>query len=195
MIITEAIETKNLVLRELKDDDFEDIYKMKSDNKVVRFLTWGPSSREQTLKSLKGQIDFQKEANREMYILAVVLKEVNIVIGNALFMIRSEYTETAEIGYFLNSNYWGKGYGKEIIDALKELGFHRLNMHRIFAVCDKENEASIALLKKSGFRLEGHLIKNIKIRGEWRDNYIFALLREEHTDLISSGYQAKKMGE
>jgi len=174
-----AVETQRLILRELSEDDFEDIYEFKSDLQVVKYLTWGPNSREQTLHSLRKQIAFQNEENRQMYVLAVEMKNTKKVIGNALFMVRDHDFKTAEIGYFINSNYWKQGYGIEIVNGLLYLGFNTMDVHRIYAVCDVENAGSIALLGKIGFRQEGHFIKNSKVKGQWRDNYLFAMLKEE----------------
>jgi [ribosomal protein S5]-alanine N-acetyltransferase len=179
MSLLQSIDTNRLVLRELVEGDFEDICIFKSDNKVVKYLTWGPSSREQTLKSLRKQIAFQNEENRKIYVLAVVLKNINKVIGNALFMVKDDNFDIAEIGYFINSDFWKNGYGEEIVNGLLDLGFKQFKMHRIYAVCDVENISSVNLLKKIGFRLEGHFFKDLKVRGEWRDNFLFALLKEE----------------
>lgn len=179
MSMIKSVETNRLLLRELVADDFEDVFQIKSDEKVVKYLTWGPSNREYTLNSLLKQIAFQSEENRKIYVLAVELKSIKKVIGNALFMVKEDDFEIAEIGYFINSNFWKRGYGEEIVYALLDLGFRQLRMHRIYATCDTENFGSINLLKKVGFRLEGHFIKDLKLKGEWRDNYLFALLKEE----------------
>ncbi|WP_404332048.1 GNAT family N-acetyltransferase [Mesobacillus maritimus] len=178
-----AVETKRLILRELSEDDFEDIYEFKLDQKVVEYLTWGPTNREQTLRSLRKQIAFQNEENRQIFVLAVVLKYTNKVIGNALLMIRDQDFKTVEIGYFINSNYWKQGYGIEIVNGLLYLGFNTMDIHRIYAVCDVENAGSVNLLSKIGFRQEGHFIKNLKVKGQWRDNYLFAMLKEEFKGL------------
>ncbi|RXJ02364.1 N-acetyltransferase [Anaerobacillus alkaliphilus] len=146
----------------------------------MKYLTWGPSDKKQTEKSLKKQIAMQQDGDRKIFVLAVVLKETSVVIGNALFMVQDDDFETAEIGYFLHSSYWKMGLGKEVVDGLVELGFRRFGMHRIFAICDTENTGSVKILQKSGFRLEGHFLKNLKVKGEWRNNYLFALLSEEY---------------
>lgn len=174
------IETGRLVLRELVESDFEKIHEIKSDPEVVKYLRWGPNSPEQTLRSLRKQIAFQTEENRQVFVMAAVLKETNEVIANTLLMIRDAESGNAEIGYFLNSRHWNKGYGKEIVGALLELGFNVLNLHRIFATCDVDNSGSKKLLEGAGMRMEGHFIKDLKVKGEWRDNYLFALLKEEY---------------
>jgi [ribosomal protein S5]-alanine N-acetyltransferase len=175
----QPMETNRLILRELSEEDYEDIYELKSDQKVVKHLTWGPNSREQTLHSLKKQIAFQNEENRQIYVLAVVIKNTKKVIGNALFMVRDQDFNTAEIGYFINSSYWKQGYGIEIVNGLLYLGFNTMDIHRIYAVCDSENAGSVNLLRRIGFRQEGHFIKNLKVKGQWRDHFLFAMLKEE----------------
>jgi [ribosomal protein S5]-alanine N-acetyltransferase len=175
----QLMETNRLILRELSEEDYEDIHEFKSDQKVVKYLTWGPNSREQTLHSLKKQIAFQNEENRQIYVLAVVIKNTKKVIGNALFMVRDQDFITAEIGYFINSNYWKQGYGIEIVNGLLYLGFNTMDIHRIYAVCDAENAGSVNLLRRIGFRQEGHFIKNLKVKGQWRDHFLFAMLKEE----------------
>lgn len=175
----QPMETNRLILRELIDEDYEDICEFKSDQKVVKYLTWGPNSRGQTLHSLKKQITFQNEENRQIYVLAVVIKNTKKVIGNALFMVRDQDFKTAEIGYFINSNYWKQGYGIEIVNGLLYLGFNKMDTHRIYAVCDAENAGSVNLLRRIGFRQEGHFIKNLRVKGQWRDHFLFAMLKEE----------------
>jgi [ribosomal protein S5]-alanine N-acetyltransferase len=76
MSIIQSVETNRLLLRELVADDFEDVFQIKSDDRVVKYLTWGPSNREQTLNSLLKQIGFQSEENRKIYVLAVELKSI-----------------------------------------------------------------------------------------------------------------------
>ncbi|MCT8136619.1 GNAT family N-acetyltransferase [Anaerobacillus sp. CMMVII] len=170
-----------MFLRELIENDLDDIYALKSNPEVVFYLTWGPSNKEQKLTSLKKQIAFQSEENRKIYVLAVGLKSTNKVIGNALLLIKDDDSETAEIGYFLHPDYWHTGYGKEVVEALLMIGFRTFELHRLFARCDVENAGSVNLLKKVGFRLEGHFLKDLKVKGDWRNNYLFALLKEEYS--------------
>ncbi|WP_169891207.1 GNAT family N-acetyltransferase [Litchfieldia alkalitelluris] len=180
MPVLQPIESNRLLLREIKEKDFDEIYRIKSDPEVVKYLTWGPFTEEQTLNSIKKQIAFQDAKNRKVFVLAVILKDTQEVIGNALLMIENDDVETAEIGYFLHSKFWNRGLGKEVVECLIHAGFKVLNLYRIYAQCDVENVGSSHILKKMGFRLEGHFHKNLKVKGNWRDNFLFALLREEY---------------
>jgi RimJ/RimL family protein N-acetyltransferase len=57
--------------------------------------------------------------------------------------------------------------------------FIKLELHRVIAITDCENERSVALLGRLGMRREGHFIQNIWFKGRWGDEYLYAVLREE----------------
>jgi ribosomal-protein-alanine N-acetyltransferase len=54
-------------------------------------------------------------------------------------------------------------------------------LHRVFALVDPDNGASVRLLERLGFRREGQMRKDSLIRGTWRDSLIYAMLAEEWT--------------
>lgn len=84
-----------------------------------------------------------------------------------------------EIGYLLVRREWGKGYAGEAVSRLLDLLFEEEGIRRVFADTDPDNDASILLLERLGFRREGVL------RAEWethlgvRDSLILGLLRDE----------------
>ncbi|WP_339147176.1 MULTISPECIES: GNAT family protein [unclassified Sutcliffiella] len=170
------VETDRLTIRELKSEDLQAIHNIRSNKDIFKYVIWGPITFENTKKMLDRQIDFQKEQNRKVYVFAVTYS--NNVVGECFLVITDHY-ETAEIGYYFHPEYWGNGYALETVIALLKFGFTDLGLHRIFAKCDSENIGSINVLTKAGFRLEGELKKESKIKGEWRDSLLFAILEEE----------------
>ena len=64
--------------------------------------------------------------------------------------------------------------------AILNFSFVDLNLHRITAGVATENEASIRLLERIGMTKEGKHRKILPIRGEWWDNYHYAILEEEY---------------
>ncbi len=58
-------------------------------------------------------------------------------------------------------------------------GFNDLKLHRIEAGCAVENIASSKVLEKVGMTKEGIKRKILPIRGEWKDNYFYAILEED----------------
>lgn len=84
-----------------------------------------------------------------------------------------------EIGYALVPSERGKGYCTEAAQLIVDYLFLSKNTMRIQAQTDPRNVASQKVLEKVGFKKEGTLRKNLFMRGEWRDAYVYSILREE----------------
>jgi RimJ/RimL family protein N-acetyltransferase len=84
-----------------------------------------------------------------------------------------------EIGYSLVPSERRKGYGTEATQLMVDYLFLSKDTMRIQAQTDPRNVASHKLLEKVGFMKEGTLRKSFFMRGEWRDSYIYSILREE----------------
>jgi ribosomal-protein-alanine N-acetyltransferase len=57
--------------------------------------------------------------------------------------------------------------------------FDEMKLHRVEANIQPDNIASIALVRKCGFRLEGFSPRYLQVFGEWRDHERWALLADE----------------
>ncbi|EFI84839.1 GNAT family N-acetyltransferase [Listeria grayi] len=86
---------------------------------------------------------------------------------------------SAEIGYWINSAYIGKGIAPKCVQKLCQIGFETLALNRITLVADTENKGSNRVAEKCGFMLEGTLKQSKLIRGEFRDFNTYALLKSE----------------
>jgi RimJ/RimL family protein N-acetyltransferase len=84
-----------------------------------------------------------------------------------------------EIGYSLVPSERGKGYCTEAAQLMVDYLFLSKDTMRIQAQTDPRNVASHKVLEKVGFKKEGTLRKSFFMRGEWRDAYIYSILREE----------------
>jgi len=84
-----------------------------------------------------------------------------------------------EIGYSLVPSERGKGYGTEATQIMVDYLFLSKDTKRVQAQTDPRNVASHKVLEKVGFKKEGTLRKSFFMRGEWRDAYIYSILREE----------------
>jgi len=89
---------------------------------------------------------------------------------------RDVYTGSWEIGYWLGREHWGRGVATATVKAVSEYLFRSGNARRIWAGVFSGNPASVRVLEKAGYTLEGihrdHLIK----AGEVRDELVFARL-------------------
>jgi len=84
-----------------------------------------------------------------------------------------------EIGYFLLPNERGKGYCSEAVSIFVDYLFLSKDTGRIQARTDVRNLGSQKVLERVGFRREGTMRQSAFIRGEWRDLYLYSILREE----------------
>jgi [ribosomal protein S5]-alanine N-acetyltransferase len=87
--------------------------------------------------------------------------------------------QNAYMGYYVGAEFTGRGYMTQGLRLALDYAFRRLKLHRVEANIQPENVASIALVKKLGFRLEGYSPRYLKISGHWRDHERWAILREE----------------
>lgn len=83
-----------------------------------------------------------------------------------------------EIGYILLPSERCKGYCSEAVQIMIDYLFLSRDIVRIQAHTDISNLGSQRVLEKAGFKKEGTLRKSTFVRGEWRDNSLYSILRE-----------------
>ena len=84
-----------------------------------------------------------------------------------------------EIGYALTPNERGKGYCTEAVKIILDYLFLSKSIVRVQAITEVRNVGSQKVLEKNGFTKEGVVRKSYFARGEWRDMFLFSILREE----------------
>ena len=90
-----------------------------------------------------------------------------------------------ELGIMIGDHdYWGKGYGREIIRLLLDYGFHYLGGRRIELTTHAKNERAIRCYLACGFVEEGRPRKVLWIDGEYVDLVNMAILRDEWQALV-----------
>lgn len=159
--------------------DLHQVHQLHALPKVDQYNTLGiPEDISVTETMLAEWIKNQQEIPRTEYVLLVEdLKGIFIGVV-AIWHINFKF-KSAEIWYKLHPDYWGKGIGTEAAMALINFGFSTLNLHRIEAGCAVQNIASARILEKVGMTREGAKRKALPIRGEWIDNYEYAILEED----------------
>jgi RimJ/RimL family protein N-acetyltransferase len=85
---------------------------------------------------------------------------------------------TAEIGYWLGEEFWGRGIMPEAVRVLTDWGFATFDLVRIYAGVFDHNPASMRVLEKAGYQFEARLRKHITKEGKTFDDVIYAVIRE-----------------
>jgi len=86
---------------------------------------------------------------------------------------------SAEIGYWIGEPFWGHGIASSALIAMSDYAFKHFKFNRLFAGVFEGNDASAKVLEKAGYKLEGKLKKAVYKDGNFLDQYMFAILREE----------------
>uniref|UniRef100_E1T9Q1 GCN5-related N-acetyltransferase n=1 Tax=Burkholderia sp. (strain CCGE1003) TaxID=640512 RepID=E1T9Q1_BURSG len=86
--------------------------------------------------------------------------------------------QSAYLGYYGMVNFARTGLMTEAISATVAYAFSELGLHRLEANIQPGNTASIALVRRLGFRQEGFSPRYLRIDGEWRDHERWALLAD-----------------
>jgi len=84
-----------------------------------------------------------------------------------------------EVGYALVPSEMGKGYGTEALQILVYYLFLTKDIARVQATTHVKNKASQRILEKVGFKKEGTIRNAGFVRGQWQDDYLFGIIREE----------------
>ena len=177
-----SIETERLKIRNWQMTDVDDAHQYASDPDVSQFMIWGPNSRRETIDFISEAIDSSKIKPRRAFELAIELKQEQKVVGGIGLSVKDPVYATGMIGYAVNREYWRKGITTEAVISLVQFAFSELDLHRVYATCDTQNLGSQKVLEKCDFRKEAHFKEDTHIKGEWRDSFLYAMLKREWKD-------------
>lgn len=81
---------------------------------------------------------------------------------------------SAEIGYWVGEDYWGKGIATEALRVMSDFAFAVLKFRKLFAPVLGPNKGSMRVLEKCGYELEGIFKQEVFKHGQYYDGYYFA---------------------
>ncbi len=169
------ITTDRLVLRQVNKSDVNEIFFLRSDQRVLKFLDRAPAkTTEEAFIFIEKINDLEK--NNEGVTWAITLKEDPKLIGTiCLWNIQKEHYR-AEIGYVLHPDFQGKGIMQEAMTAIIKFGFQAMSLHSIEANTNPNNTSSIKLLERNKFIREGYFRENYFYNNKFYDSVIYSLL-------------------
>lgn len=169
------IETERLLIRGFRQGDLEELFEILGDEETMRFLE-PPFDMEKAEKFLQEFCIERKGA------LAATLAQSGRLIGYLLFNGYGS-PDIYEMGWIFNKGFWRKGYAYESCSAVINRAFSELGAHKVFAETADEVK-SVPLMEKLGMKQEGLQRKQVQsLDGEWRDMYLYGLLREDFLQL------------
>lgn len=173
-----CLETERLILRRFTDTDLPSLLAYRNDPEIARFQSWDSFSPEEAQAFLQEQQAIEPGMSGKWFQFAIVVKSSGLLVGDCALHVDEE-GQQGEIGFTLARRHQKKGFALEAVTRVCDYAFRQLNLYRIKAITDCRNQPSVILLGRLGLRREGHFIQHIFFKGEWGDEYQYALLQEE----------------
>ena len=93
----------------------------------------------------------------------------------SLFNISATHA-TAELGYWISAENWGKGFCTEAVLRLIQFAREELGITRFTALCFARNPASAKVMEKAGMKREGYLVQHIFKNGRYEDLLLYGMV-------------------
>ncbi|MBK8946677.1 MAG: GNAT family N-acetyltransferase [Ignavibacteriae bacterium] len=172
------LETKNLILESFTVLDANEIFIIRSDNRVTKYLDRdNHKSIDETMEMIQRIIKSYEDKTGINWIIRE--KSFSKVVGYIGYWNLIRENVRAEIGYALNPEYWGKGIMSESLSKILEFGFNELSLHSIFGNVNPQNKRSIKLLERFGFKKEAYFREDYLYNGKYLDSEIYCLLETD----------------
>lgn len=173
----QPIFTHRLILRNLRPEDAEAMFAIRTHPSTLRFQPWHPAG----MSEVEAFIETQRERSlgeEEWLQLGILLRDGEMFIGDVGIRRQADPAQY-ELGITVAPGARQTGYGSEALLAVMDHLFIAQGAHRLLGVADARNEASLALMQRCGMRREAVLRESFRFHGEWTDEVVCAMLREE----------------
>lgn len=143
------LETQRLYLRHFTSEDAKRLSEYRDKKEVAQFQTWSKYSYRDAKKRISYCLKhpyIEEKGNNQF---AIILKENDKLIGD--LFVETNKTKAFVLGYTLDSEYWSKGYAKEMVTAFFKYMKDHHHYQKVICYVYKDNERSLHLLKNLGF--------------------------------------------
>jgi len=151
------LETERLIIKQTTLEDLDNLCVLQSDNEVMKYVGKGVRTPAEVKHWLEQA--FLHHQRHGFSFGSLFEKESGNFIGQG-GMMYFDYDDTQpdiEVGYRLSKNYWNKGYATELSKASIAWGFKNLNVNKLTAFINPENEKSRRVLDKVGMNYIGKI--------------------------------------
>ena len=158
------IRTANLCLRKVRLEDAKDYFdRIGTSEDVTRGMLWEPHTDiSQSVASVEKSL--RRYGEGRCYRWAITEKGKDALIGIVELLRFDEQDHSCSFAYMLGEDFWGKGYGTEVLRTVFRFAFEEMGVKVIRADHFEDNPASGACMRKAGMtrvgREEGKYIKN-----------------------------------
>src|SRR5262245_59632932 len=136
------LRTERLTLRQLLITDEQEIFTLRSDNEINKFLDRQMSKSIDDARNFINKVNENINKNDSLY-WAITLSDKNILVGTICLFSFSDENDKCEIGYELLTNFQGQGIMKEAVEKVIDHAFNTIKVQKIEALFHRDNLSSI----------------------------------------------------
>ena len=183
-VLTQAVfaplATERLTLRPFRPEDAAELHRLINDWEVCRTLAAVPYPYARALADEWVVTSVAAIEQARAYHLVVTGREADreIVVGGVGLRLHNG-DRTADLGYWVGRRYWGHGVASEAAGRLVRWALANLDLDRIEASVATDNPASMAVLRRIGFRMVGTGTQKFEARGGEHPVLRFEAVRED----------------
>jgi ribosomal-protein-alanine N-acetyltransferase len=144
------LKTERLTLRQLEIADEQEIFTLRSDSEINKYLDRQLSNTINDARNFIKKINESVLKNDSLY-WAVTLNDSHVLIGTICLFGFSDENESCEIGYELLTNFQRQGIMTEAVEKVIDYAFHTIQLKKMEAFIHKSNQSSIKLLERHSF--------------------------------------------
>ena len=177
-----CLETDRLILRDYVIDDFDDYFRLKTDEQTMYYmkdikLDSIGSAREDFAQVMEDMVS----DDRKYYFLHMELKDNHEQVGSIGYTVvdKTPVGKIVHMGYFTYPEFWGNGYTTEALKKVIEYAFTEDNVYRITTGCLAENIGSERVMQKNGMIKEAEHIDYEWHDGKMKTRVEYRLLKSE----------------
>ena len=145
--------TKRLTVRQFALDDAAFILRLLNEPSFINNVTDRGIRSLEDAERYVGEVLIASYEQHGFGSWRVSLNESDTPIGLA-GLVKRDCIDDVDLGYALLPEYWGQGYAFEAASAILQYARAHLGYHRVAAIVNDDNEPSIRLLGKLGFKHE-----------------------------------------
>lgn len=175
---TQTIKTERLTLRRFTHNDAQAMFdNWANDERVTRYLTWGPHGTVDVTKYIIN--DWCSSYEKENFYSWAIEFEGKL-IGSIACVDTDENSEHGEIGYCIGHDFWGKGIMTEAVNAVTDYLINKIGYNRLEIGHATKNPASGKVAQKCGYTYEGTKREYFKaLYGEYLDIAFYSILKSD----------------
>ncbi|MDD4255965.1 MAG: GNAT family protein [Methanofollis sp.] len=168
MTVQPTLRTAHLLLAPFRFSDAPEIARLADDPAIADTAVRMPYPYPQGMATAWIAASIAGWANGRCAVWKIVRAGDGVLIGSVGLTI-DPANRNAELGYWIRTDAWGRGYATEVAVAAVAFAFGPLGLHRVHASCLRRNPASARVLEKAGLRLEGCRRGHLFHRGRFED--------------------------